>query len=321
MKTGAHEGYPLRARNALELLDIAVKLYQKYFLPLLACSALVWLVATAVSFIPWLFTGSFTGYMNSLIGAVPLAGLTFFLLLPFLYGGGACCLDAAIEARQVTASDCLRFAAGRYWRTLKAQFVTAINGIFFFFLFLIITWGGTAVIVFFGDMLNVGDVMFYLAAAILLLIYLTMIYIGGVLTLMPLVACIEGKQKAVLLRKRCFMLAWSGARRMLGLVVTHFAAIFALSLIFTGVTMYGISLSMLSETMRGYSSDAETFFYLLGAMTSSTVIGVIWSPFYIITLGTFYIDARVRKEAFDLECAVAGRGKMETTPVEQIPPG
>ena len=306
-------GYPLRARNAPEILDISIKLYQKYFLPLIACSALVWLIATAMSFVPWLFTGSFTGYINSLIGAVPLTGLTFFLLLPFLYGGATCCVDAAIEARPLTPSICLKFALASYGRTLKALFISAVNGVLLFFLFLILSWASVFFLAIFSDVLATSDLFVYLGAALLLCLFLLMLYLGGVLTLMPLVACVEGKQKAVELRRRCFMLSWSGNRRLLGLLITHAAALFALSLIFVGVTMYGIDLWLLRESMRGYSSDAETVFYFLGAITSSTAVGLFWSPFYIITLGTFYIDARVRKEAFDLECAVAGRGKMEST--------
>ncbi|MEO6907593.1 MAG: hypothetical protein ABI210_06855 [Abditibacteriaceae bacterium] len=46
---------------------------------------------------------------------------------------------------------------------------------------------------------------------------------------------------------------------------------------------------------------ARALLFAFDVTTSFTFVGMIWSPFYLLTLGTFYYDVRIRKEAFDSE--------------------
>jgi hypothetical protein len=139
---------------------------------------------------------------------------------------------------------------------------------------------------------------FFLLSAI---VAVTSLFFVGFLSLFPLLACLEEKQKAVRLRKRCIALAWGGSKKLMGLVFLNGLGFLALLVILEGLSSFVISFVFVRDFMQGVSSDTSVFIAFLAAATSFSFVSMIWSPLYLMTLGTFYIDVRIRKEAFDLE--------------------
>ncbi|MEO6907519.1 MAG: hypothetical protein ABI210_06475, partial [Abditibacteriaceae bacterium] len=100
--TSSNFQYPLRPRGALELIDISLKLYKKYFWPLLGVSALIW----GVAFVQFMIIISLNDISDGVpiavaLSAISLSAISFFFLFPFLYGASGSCLIAALEARDV----------------------------------------------------------------------------------------------------------------------------------------------------------------------------------------------------------------------------
>ena len=119
--------YPLRPRSALELFDVSFKLYRKYFWSLLGCSLLVWLPLIPLGFF---FSLSISYSFTFLTFIFVLAAIfAFFLLLPILYGASACCMQSAIEARQVGFRDCVAYTRERHKVLLLAQLFALIFSI------------------------------------------------------------------------------------------------------------------------------------------------------------------------------------------------
>lgn len=312
MKTTT-SSYLLRPRGALELFDASLRLYKAYFWQLLGVSALVW-VGTGLGYFFLLSIISLvnsSGYGENAAVVSPLSAVVFFLLVPFLYGAIGCCLEAAIDGRDVSFRECIKYTRIRYMALLKSQFFAVamaiilglILGIIFIALLLFASQGTSP------------DILAPLLSFIVIVLYICCsLYFFGALTLMPLLICLEYHSRHIIKpTERSHQLSWSRAKSLIILVFTHALGLLFLSIVLTGFTEVMVDFILLQDFMRGFSSDASSFFLLIGALFSSTVIAMFWSPFYLMTLGTFYVDVRIRKEAFDLECALAGRGKMEQT--------
>jgi len=298
--------YPLRPRGALELFDVSFKLYKKYFWPLWGVSALV-CMGTAFGYF---FLNSLIFLVNSNIdgeNALVIFPL-FFLLSPFLYGVVGCCLEAAMDERGVSFRECTKYACIRYKTLLISQFfavvMTIIFGIILYILSLVFFVPDDR-IRYFNTLI---DIYFF---PFTVLFICSSLYFFGAFTLMPLLICLEYHSGHVLKSTvRSHRLSWSRAKSLIALVFSHAFGFFLLYIaltVFTEDMMYFICI-MLLHFMHHAFSDPNDVLFIIAALSSFAVIGTLWSPLYLMSLGTFYLDVRIRKEGFDLEYQLSHPG-------------
>jgi len=283
--------YPLRPRSALELFDISLKLYKKYFWPLLGCTLLVWATTLPLS---CLYIYLHFSFLTVLF--VFVTGVAFFFALPFLYGASGCCVEAAIESRKVTFRDCIAYARERYKVLLLAQILalillilTAIILAIFVTIFLLST-NATSLL---------NRILFIVSFTLIIILGFYAIYFWGITALMPLVACIEFKILSVKdLTKRCYSFFRDRTRPLCLLGFTH-----GLGMIISYVIVMGIGTVLVRLTMwqDGTFTLTGLDVIVIFSIGSIPLIFTLWSPFYLLSLGAFYIDTRIRKEGFDLE--------------------
>jgi hypothetical protein len=130
---------PLRARGVIELLDLTIKVFRRYFGVLVAWAAILiggyFLVAGmgAASMGTSLFRNPTP---DAILGAVWTvgalmfgAGLLGFLCYPLVVGAVACCVAAAVRGQRVTFAQCWEFTRPRYGPMLLYVFLTGLVGI------------------------------------------------------------------------------------------------------------------------------------------------------------------------------------------------
>ena len=280
--------YPLRPRSALELFDVSFKLYKKYFWPLLGCTLLVWITTFPLCYFSLYLQFSFLAVIF-----VSVTEIAFFLALPLLYGASGCCVEAAIESRKVTFRDCIAYARQRYkvllWAQILALILTILTAI-------ILAIFATIFVLSTNANYSLNQILFILSFTLIIIFGFYAIYFFGAAALMPLVACIEFSTLRVKdLAKRCYSLFSGRARSLCLLVFTHGLGM---------VILYAISFVIAEELFRLTTVSFGGHMFLIGVVVmfySILLITMLWSPFYLLSLGTFYIDTRIRKEGFDLE--------------------
>ena len=288
--------YPLRPRGALELFDVSFKLYKKYFWSLLGCSLLVWLPLIPLGFF---FSLSISYSFSFLTFIFVLAAiLAFFLLLPLLYGASACCMQSAIEARQVGFRDCVPYARERYKVLLLAQLLALV---------LLILLIGVLVLlsIVFALSTNTSSALnktvFILSFTSIALYVLCIFYFIGVVTSIPLVACIESKSLRLIESvKRCYSLSKGSGRSLALLIFSHGLGVIISYIILIAIGGALVQLIRIQNYMNGYIGES-LFVIGFGISSLMMLIVILWSPFFLLSLGTFYTDMRIRKEGFDLE--------------------
>jgi hypothetical protein len=120
----------------------------------------------------------------------------------------------------------------------------------------------------------------------------------------PLALCLEGdgKDNGRFLR-RTYDLMRGNWWRIFGLVSLVGLAVLGLIVILMGMASVIVGLGTLKEITSGHLSPDSMIELVAGYVGSFSLVSILWSPFYYLTLGLQYLDLRVRKEALDLEWA------------------
>lgn len=282
---------PLRRRGTLEIFDVSLKLYKRYFLPII-----VWSVVLNLT--------SSMGYF------LPGAQLISLVIAPLLIGAVGCSLAAAVHGRDVTIKDCWKFASKRYGSVLLVQFLSGILAFLLCIGFAIVCslliFGGTF---FYTSVLS--SVMSYNVAAIVSVVFVIILgLIASVIFsclfawthMVPLALCLEGDGKDnTRFLKRVYNLMRGHWWRIFGLVSLVGIAILALLLILVAVATLITGAGLLKEIISGHLSSNDTPKLMAGYISSFSLILILWMPLYYLALGVQYLDLRVRKEALDLE--------------------
>jgi hypothetical protein len=123
--------------------------------------------------------------------------------------------------------------------------------------------------------------------------------------MVPLALCLEGdgKDSGRFLR-RTYDLMRGNWWRIFGLVSLVGLAILGLMVIFMGMASLIVGFGTLKDVASGHISPESVSRLVAGYVGSFSLISILWSPFYYLSLGVQYLDLRVRKEALDLEWAV-----------------
>lgn len=284
---------PLRRRGTLEIFDVSLKLYKRYFLPIIVWSIVLNLVRIAEYFLPG-------------------TGLISILITPLLIGAVGCCLAAAVHGHDVTIKDCWKFASKRYGAVLLVHILSGIWAFLICVGFAIVCslliFGGIS---FYSSVLS--SVMNYNVAS---LVSVVLVIILGLIVsvifscvfawthMVPLALCLEGDGKDnTRFLKRVYNLMRGHWWRIFGLVSLVGIAILALVLILIGVATLITGMGTLKEIISGHLSSDNMIKLLTGFVSSFllSLILVLWMPLYYLALGVQYLDLRVRKEALDLE--------------------
>lgn len=282
---------PLRRRGTLEIFDVALKLFKRYFVPLIVWS----LVASLASFVGML---------------LPAAGwIISVAMAPIAIGSVGCCLAAAVHGRDITIKECWAFLSKRYGSVLHVYILCGLVTVIFFIALMIVI----GVLTFFAitvftqlipssDAASVLGVVGIIVAALCASAFFACLFAW--MGMAPLALCLEGdgKDNGRFLR-RTYDLMRGNWWRIFGLVSLVGLAILGLMVILMGMASVIVGLGTLKEVTSGHISPESITKLVAGYVGSFSIVSILWSPFYYLTLGVQYLDLRVRKEALDLEWA------------------
>ena len=298
---------PLRARGVLETLDLSIKVFRRYAGVLLAWSALIIGVCGTVGIFGAISAGksmmdsSAYGYssgaaatqmaslMLSSLGAMSLS----FFCFPLIIGAAACCVAGAVRGQRIRFSQCWSFTKPRYWsmlgQTLLAILMLWVSMIGVIIVIAIVAALGVAVVTQLPGMVAVPlgiivAVCFY--AGFFVLMMLAAMWI----VLVPVVVCMEQNNRGSNALGRAMSLLRGNWRRAAGLML----------LVWLGMLIVGgISQAPFAVMMRDQSSPSGALIGVTFVMQMIVWLGLM--PFYTLIITLFYLDARVRNEALDLE--------------------
>ena len=291
MNESVRDQLPLRRRGTLEIFDVSLKLFKRYFLPIIV----------------WSLVSGLAGLLGMVI---PGAGMISFLVTPILLGAIGCSLAAAIHGRDVTFADCWNFAKRRYGAILLVYFVSSLVAFFIAFAAMIVV-GLVAFAVtylFTSQLPATSDITTILGVLGVTLVILGMsVFFALVFAWMgmaPLALCLEGDGKDNLrFLRRTYDLMRGHWWQIFGLVSLVGLAILGLAIILMGLASLIIGMGTLKEVASGQVSPESISRLIAGYVGSFSLISILWAPFYYLALGVQYLDLRVRKEALDLEWA------------------
>lgn len=287
----ARDQLPLRKRGTLEIFDVSLKLFKRYFVPLIVWS----LVASLAEFVGML---------------LPAAGwIISIAVAPIAIGSVGCCLAAAVHGRDITINECRAFFSKRYGAVLLVYILSVlVTVVFLIGLLLIVGVLIFFVITTFSSFLSTSEIGKVLAVV--------GIVAGGFgasvcfaclfawMGMAPLALCLEGdgKENSRFLR-RAYELMRGHWWRIFALISLVGLAILILLSIMMGLASVILGFGTLKEIASGHVSPGSLTTLLAGYVGSISLISILWSPFYYLVLGVQYLDLRVRKEALDLEWA------------------
>ena len=284
---------PLRARGVLEMLDSSVKVYRQYFWVLLGWSALV--------MVP--------GQLFYIV----------FFLLPLLVGACVCSLTTAVRGQPLTWNQCGQFARPRYGAMLGVQFVGFLAlGLIFIALAIAFFWLGSGFFSAFDSLpwfasllLGIGLFLAYLFFVSTALLWINMAVI---------VTCMEEDKRNPKALGRAFSLLQGHWIKVSALVSLLGLGMLALLGILWGLGIAVVGVSSLRGFFEGTGDEASGIFALIALLTSTVFVWVLWSPIFYLTLGLFYLDLRVRKEALDIEWNAHQTMPPQEQPHQQVAP-
>lgn len=311
---------PLRARGVLETLDLTIKVFRRYFRVLLAWSALSIGVCTLVALFgvasagvalfnpsnPYPYSGFSTAAMMSLmlssLGACALA----FFCYPLMVGASACCVAGAVRGQNIKFAQCWSFSRPRYWSMLGQTFLAflvmwiafigaaiAFGLVIALGVFVVSSLPGFAA----GFLGIIGAIVLYAA------FFVVMMMVGLWLVLVPVVVCMEENNRNSNALGRALSLLRGNWRRAAGLML----------IVWIGFALAGAIFQM-PLALMGTSDGSSGGLLLGGAFLMQMLFYLAGVPFYTLLISLFYIDARVRNEALDLEWSShAGTPHDETT--------
>lgn len=326
---------PLRARGVLEQLDLAVKVYRRYFATLTSWSALVMGACTVIGLFGLVLMGpSFSRAMTASGGASPsaimapmmgvmslfaLAGIVGFFGYPLVIGAVACSVTAAVRGQRIEFEQCWAFVKPRYGGMLLQIFLGILAAGLIGFVAMLGLGIVFAIVVglgaFLANSLGSAGVLFLILGVIAgIAFYIFLIIIGSGfymwIMMIPIVAAMEDNRRSGGAIARAWELMRQGWKRAAGLIVLSSIGISILSWIFQIIALALVGGSFFSTT----NSTAESAVTFL----SSMLISIFSIPISILIASLFYLDQRVRHEALDLEWA--SYASSENAPAAAIAP-
>ncbi|HVF10158.1 MAG TPA: hypothetical protein VNA16_05110, partial [Abditibacteriaceae bacterium] len=300
----------VRARDVLDILDLALRLYKRYFWVLIGWSATVAVLGT--------------------LGR----SLLYIFLWPLLSGSAVCCVVAAIRGQRVRFNQCWQFTNPRYWPLVGVTFSALLISVGIFILM-----GLAAAALFFGGALLLqnasGEIKLGAAiiGGILLLIIVTIVATGLIIWqgMVPIVACMEeDKRDRKALARAYDLLRGHWARMITMLTIIGLAGLVLYAILITtigSITGALTGFSHLGDLFSGRESPENFMDSILGLyfgfLFIQVLLSTLWNPLHHLILTLFYLDIRVRKEALDLEWtayASAAQTNAATPPQELSTP-
>lgn len=281
--TTAFQPMPVRARNSLELVDTAIKLYRRYFVVLLTWSCAC-----------------------DIINLVPRLRLLTFFTSVIVAGAAVCCVAAAVRGQNVTFRQCWAFTKPRYW-PLWGMYV--LSGILLIILLIIAAFG--FVLVGTGISLAIATLPSSVQGPAVLLLFLI---IGAVMAivlpvafvwhgLVQVVVCMEEDKRNTRALGRAYDLLLAHWMRLAGLMTLFGLGLTAIYCILITVAFMLVgfpSVENLHDRMYIYQTLERI---KIPVTVATTGVNILWSPFFFLLVSVLYLDLRVRKEALDLEWA------------------
>lgn len=292
---------PLRARNVLELLDTALKVYKQYFWVLLGWSAIVNLVAP----------------LTGCGGILPL------ILTPLELGVAACCISAAVRGQPVRFGQCWQFSQSRFGGMLGWFLIAGLIATVIFSVVMIVLFGAGAFIapLFQGNNLTLQAVVTafgFLTAALILGVVATALLAWTHFP--PLIVCMEENNRDKNIMRRSWDLLNGHWGRAISLMTILSLAMLALFAIMGVVAALIIGIDNVQKAFTGSNSaffESGGFFAaLIGLSFGSGMVMTLFAPAMTLAVTLFYLDLRVRKDALDLEWTA----HVTAPPVAPSPP-
>jgi len=287
---------PIRARTTLEVLDVSVKLYRRYFGVLMLWSLLTAGIYVISSFIPFLYV----------------------LAMPLIYGSVSCAIAAAVRGEKITF--------GQVWDFTKPRYGALIGVLLLSFILFGIGVGGFCILaaIIFGlgvYVLDAAPEPIQVVGAIVGFIALFVSYslvcavAFGWLNLVPIVACLEDDKRGTAAMGRAWTLFSGHWKRVLTITVLLGIAI----LIFFGIVA-GFFGFVGMGTQAFLNPESSSFWVLMLGMTAiAAVFSLFWTPAQALVIAVLYLDLRVRKEALDIEWTDYA-SKAPATPTDNFAP-
>ncbi len=266
---------PLRPRNVLENLDLAFKLFKQYWKPLLAWAAIANALMTVVL------------YFGILVGP------------PFIIAPACCVLAAAVRGQRVGFRQCWGFARPRLWNLLAVHVLSSIVAAVVMAvacggLFALSVWIGSR----FSGSFGVGTFLIVVVAVLALSVVLSMALAWQ--GMVSMVACMEDDNRDSRAMKRAWVLLRGRWKAALGLLTILNLALMVLWGALWGIVGLMTGADGLGRALQGNGGLPSAG--LLGYLTASSwLLFTLFMPLYYLAQGLFYLDARVRHEALDLE--------------------
>jgi hypothetical protein len=292
---------PLRARGVLEILDVSIKLYRRYFWVLFAWSALV----LVPKFIPVISYGA-------------------FLLAPLMVGATACCIAAAVRGQTVTFKQCWHFTRPRYGPMLGMYilaFLVVMLAIFGFMVVCGLVFGLGYFV--FRDAPSTAQVVAMVIGLVLLLVALGIAGTAAMIwqSMVPIVVCMEDDKHGSQALARAYELLRGHWVRVTTLMsVLLLGALVLMAILAISGTMIAGGVPSIQRVFTGAEAPDNALLALFGGLALLWVtMYVLWSPIFYITLTLFYLDIRIRKEALDLEWSAHVTAPQTVAPQDGSP--
>lgn len=279
---------PVRARDTLEILDTAVKLYKRYFWVLIAWSAIASLAPVILQTVTF-----------------GIGGFLSFLFTPLLVGATACCIAAAVRGQNVGFKQCWHFTKPRFWPIVGQYLLCLILGFLGIaaLIFICVLLCVPIAIYTSGANLAVQIVMWLVIGLVLLTVFTILSsVISAWMAITPLIVCLEDDRRGGSAQARAWDLIKKHWLRVTGLLAIVGLAGFAALGVAGG---FGVLLVGIPEIERLMSGQAPSG---AGVWAGLASMGFIWfvaaigfSPALYLIMAVLYLDLRVRKEALDLE--------------------
>jgi len=279
---------PVRARGVLDILDLALRLYKRYF---------------------WVLVG-----WSALAAVLNVFGrsLLYVFVWPLLSGAAVCCVAAAIRGQRVRFGHCWQFTQPRYWPLVGVVFSSFLICLGIFLLL-----GLACAALFIGGALLLDNAPAGLKLTITIIGGILLLIIGGIVTtalmiwqgMVPIVACMEeDKRDRTALARAYHLLSGHWVRMIVMLTIIGLIGLvlYAILLAVVGsLTGLFTGFSRMGDLFSGRESpekimDSLMSFYV-GLLFFQVLLSTLWSPLHHLILTLFYLDIRVRKEALDLE--------------------
>jgi hypothetical protein len=313
----------------LEILDITIKLFRRYFWVLAAWSAsvvggsygiaLLGMGAGALSARGETF--SFETFGISAVLSIMIGTAVAFFLWPMILGAATCCIAAAVRGQQVTFKQCWLFTKPRYGSILGLFLGAAVVAWLIMFAFIMVC----VVMVAVGAMAlrsvpsQVGTMLGIIA---LVACYVVALALGLVVAMwvfmVPMVPCLESDTRGTSPMRRAWDLLRGNWRRAISIMFLMGVCMMVVNFILQATTGM-FSLFSPGANPMGAMTGATFGIGFVVYMVLSTLLSVVTTPLMFLLIAMFYLDLRVRKEALDIEWSAHVTSRPEEAPLHVAP--